>query len=116
NTSVVLQAPLTVVHSEGQGANGSDPSLGYIQLDGVVSGGAMNKLQFTTTSHSQNHGSYVLTNTNTYSGGTDVMAGRLTTDFMADGGVFNSGTITAHPNATFGTGDIHVVATPSNIA
>jgi autotransporter-associated beta strand protein len=116
NTSVVLQAPVTVIHSEGFAVNGTDPSLGFIQLDGVVSGGATNKLQFTTTGHSQNHGTYVLTNTNTYSGGTDVMAGRLSTDFLSDGGVFNSSTLTAHPNANFGAGDVHVVASPSNVA
>jgi len=116
NTSVVLQAPVTVVHSEGQGANGSDPSLGYIQFDGVISGGPTNKLQFTTTSHSQNHGTYVLTGKNLFSGGVDVMAGRLSTDYLIDGGVFNSATVTAHPNANFGTGDVHAVATPSNIA
>jgi hypothetical protein len=44
------------------------------------------------------------------------MAGRLSTDYVADGGAFDSAAVTAHPNANFGTGDIHAVATPSNIA
>jgi hypothetical protein len=116
NSSVVLQAPVSVVHSEGQGANGTDPSQGFIQFDGVISGGPTNKLQFTTTSHSANHGTYVLTGTNTFSGGIDLMAGRLSTDWLQDGGTFVSSTATSHPNANFGTGDIHAVATPSNIA
>ncbi len=116
NTSVVLQAPVTTFHSEGQSANGTDPSLGWIQLTGVISGGASNKLQLTTTSHSANHGSYVLSGANTFSGGIDLYAGRLSTDILSDGGNFDTTAVTSFPNATFGTGDIHVIATPSNIA
>lgn len=118
NTSVSLDGPLTVIHSEGSqsAGNGTNPSLGFIQFDGVISGGPSNRLQLTTTSHSQEKGTYVLAGTNTFSGGIDLYGGRLSTDFLTDGGVFNSATLTTHPNATFGTGDIHVRETPSNVA
>jgi autotransporter-associated beta strand protein len=116
NTTVSLDGPNTIVHSEGQAANGSDPSLGYIQFNGVIIGGPTNKLQLTTTLHSANKGTYVLAGANTFSGGIDLHGGRLSTDFLTDGGVFNSATVTTHPNATFGTGDIHVFETSSSVA
>jgi hypothetical protein len=124
NSSVVLQGPNTLVHSEGVAGgvtpNGNDPSFGWIQFTGVISGGPTNKLQLTTTLHSQNHGTYALSGANTFSGGIDLYAGRLSPEIIQDSGNFVSSNTTfvggSHPNATFGTGDIHAFATPNGVA
>jgi autotransporter-associated beta strand protein len=98
------------MHSEGQAANGTDPSQGYIQFTGTITGGPTNRLTLTTTTASANHGSYVLSGANTFSGAIDLNGGRLTTDIIQDGGNFDSSFVTSYPNATFGTGDIHLVS------
>jgi hypothetical protein len=112
NSSVVLQAPLNIIHVQTGGGSGGDPSNGFIKFTGVISGGSTNVLNFTPTGHDNNTGTYVMENTNTFSGGIELKGGRLSPgDFITDGGVFNSATTTTHPNATLGTGNVHVNAT-----
>jgi hypothetical protein len=108
NQTVELDGTNTIVHSEGQAANGTDPSLGWIQFTGTIAGGGSSKLTLTTPNPSANHGTYALSGANTFSGGIDLYSGRLSTDVISDGGTFVSSNVTTHPSATFGTGDIHV--------
>lgn len=70
----------------------NDTTLGSITMPGVISGPGA--LQLTHVSHNEQIGSYIVTNTNTYTGGTELRAGTLRV---------------SGANATLGTGDVNVL-------
>ena len=94
-TNDVQLQSTAIIHSQTQ--NGSTtPGDGRITFTGVISGPGT--LQLSAPLHDENLGTYHLTATNTYTGGTELYGGRLIVGDLASG----------FPSASLGTGNVTV--------